>query len=112
MSLRMVMERRLQTRESAPRHACLLLRSAGARADDRRMAKILVLAVAFMLMGTARCFGSDAEVSIPFLSSKPSVGPPASLASIGTPAAITLPEGDYAAWFPLGDSADGEDPLS
>ncbi|OAI39878.1 hypothetical protein AYO38_06805 [bacterium SCGC AG-212-C10] len=76
------------------------------------MAKILVLAVAFMLMGTARCFGSDAEVSIPFLSSTPAVAPPASIASIGTPAAITLPEGDYASWFPLGGGADGRDPLN
>jgi len=67
--------------------------------------------VLLALLGTARCYNADL---VSALGGLPIVGPmvqppppvPAYVESIGTPAAATLPEADYAAWFPPEAPAD------
>ena len=64
--------------------------------------------MAFALFATARCYGAPVDVSsIPFLSSPAAATVPASVSSMGTPAAVQLPDLDFAKWFAAAASADG-----
>lgn len=88
------------------------LRVINRRADDRRMGKYLILGVAVAFMGVLRLATVDfSNVSIPFLSpvaAAPGLGESAK--SIGTPAAVTLPESDPATWFEAAEGTDPDDP--
>jgi hypothetical protein len=61
--------------------------------------------VLLSLVGTARLHNADfasALGGLPIVGPlvQPTPAPPAYIEAIGTPAAVTLPEADYAAWFP------------
>ena len=80
--------------------------------DDLDVGKIGILAVALLLLGSARCYSrTDWEnAKIPFLSGSPVVSAPASVGSIGKPAEVALPETDFAKWFSIDPKADPYDP--
>lgn len=64
------------------------------------MGKIGIVLVALMLLGAARCYSANLDLSgLPVVGSTPAVVTPAHVASIGTPAAVTLPEIDFTKWF-------------
>lgn len=64
------------------------------------MGKIGIFFVALMLLGVARCYSANLDVSgLPPGGGSPAAVAPAYSASIGTPAAVTLPEIDFAKWF-------------
>lgn len=83
-------------------------------ADDYGVGKYVILFVALLLAGTASCYDSDVEATLGGL---PVVGaivapkpePPAYIATIGTPAANSLPDADVASWFPGDPEADPYD---
>ena len=74
------------------------------------MGKLAILAVALVLLSTARCYNADLESSlggVPVLGAmiNPPVAAPAYVSSIGKAAPITLPESDPKAWFGLAAAA-------
>ena len=81
-------------------------------ADDPGVLKKALFALVIVaFLGTARCYNADLASALGGL---PIVGPmvqppapvPAYVNAIGTPAAATLPEADYASWFPAEAPAD------
>lgn len=67
--------------------------------------------VLLSFFGTARCYNADladALGGLPIVGPmvQPTQPPPAYIETIGTPAPATLPEADYAAWFPAEAPAD------
>jgi hypothetical protein len=85
------------------------------RADDLDVVKKGLFALVLLaFIGTARCYNADLASAFGGL---PIVGPivqptqpvPAYVKAIGTPAPATLPEADYATWFP---AEAPEDPYS
>lgn len=84
-------------------------------ADDRRMARLAILAVAFMMLGSARCYGADLAASmagIPIVGAmiEPPVPVPAYVADIGKPAPTALPESDPKTWLAASPATDGSAP--
>jgi len=70
--------------------------------------KVVTGAVAVLLFGTASCFQLDVEDSpvAALVFPAPVTPAPAYVEAIGTPAAVSIPQADYATWFP--DPADTE----
>ncbi len=64
------------------------------------MGKFGVLFVALLLLGTARCYGASIDIAgLPVVGAQPAPAAPAYVTSMGTPAAVTLPEMDLSRWF-------------
>lgn len=66
------------------------------------MGKVVIGAVAVLLFGTASCYQLDVEDSpvAALVFPSPVTPTPAYVEAIGTPAAVSIPEADYADWFP------------
>lgn len=90
------------------------VRRAPPPADDQDVGKYVIFLVALLLAGTASCYDRDVEATLgglPVVGAivVPKPAPPAYIATIGTPAANTLPETDVAAWFADEPEADAYD---